>query len=138
MKSFGLPLILYTRLDFSVGGMAASLCTSAFILVIIFAEGTSPQFLSLCFIIWNRDSSVGVVARSRFWQSKNHGWNPNRDKEIYLLFKPSKTALDPTNLYSVDNRFPFSGVKLTPNLYLAPRLRMSGAIHPLSLYAFMV
>jgi hypothetical protein len=118
--------------------LAANFFTSAFNVVIIFVEGTSPQFLSLCFIIWNRDSSAGIVARPRFWQSKNHGWNPSRDRETYLYFKPSKPVLDPTNLYSEDNLFPFSGVKLNPQLYLAPRLGMIGAIVPVSLYAFMV
>ena len=107
IKYVGLRFILSSTLDVSAGGMAATFSSFPFILIIIFAEGTSPQFLSLCFIIGNRVSSLGVVARPRVWQSKDHGWKPSRDKKIYLFFKPSKTALDPTKTLFSGQRVPF-------------------------------
>jgi hypothetical protein len=87
--------------------MAATFPSSPFIVIIISAEGTSRQFLSLCFIIGNRVSSVGVVVRPGIWQSKNHIWNPSSDKEIHLFFKPFKTVLDPTKPLFSGQPIPF-------------------------------
>jgi hypothetical protein len=130
MKHVGQRFVFSSRLDFNVAGMAATFSSFPLIATLIFAEGTSRQFLSLCFIIGNRFSLFGVVVRPGVWQSENHIWNPSRDKDIHLFFKPSKSALDRQNFRSVDNRFPFPGVKLATHLYLAPRLRIIGAIHP--------
>jgi len=107
MKHVGQRFIFSSRLDFSVGGMAATFSSSPLILTIIFAEGTSCQFLSLCFFIGNRVSLLGVVVRPGVWQSENHISNPSRDKEIHLFFKPSKTALDPAKPLFSGQTVPF-------------------------------
>jgi len=68
------------------------------------------------------------------------GFEFRQGQEIFLFSHPSKPApgVHRTSCSIYTGVKAAGGVKLTTEIYLLPRLRLSGAISPLPLYTFVV
>jgi hypothetical protein len=116
----------------SVKGLFRTLCIALVLDVVLYGKSVRDTQFPLC---ETKYEHVGVGTRLRAGQS---GVRILVGKRVFLLFKTFWPALGPTQppTQLVPGFFP-RGAKLTTHLDLVLRLRMSGAVPHLPLYAFM-